>query len=112
MLGYWAGEFANSYVLARLKILMNGRMLWVRTISSTIVGEGVDTAIFVSVGLGGILSPSLLVDTALAAWIVKVAYEAAATPLTYLLVGFLKRQEGFDQFDSRTDFNPFRLSAP
>ncbi len=86
-------------------------MLWVRTISSTIVGEGVDTAIFVSVGLGGILSPSLLVDTAIAAWIVKVAYEAA-TPMTYLLVGFLKREEGFDQFDGRTNFNPFKLSTP
>lgn len=71
-----------------------------------------DTEVFVSVGLGGILSPSILVDTAVAAWIIKVAYEAAATPMTYLLVGFLKRQEGFDQFDSRTDFNPFKLSTP
>jgi uncharacterized integral membrane protein (TIGR00697 family) len=112
ILGYWAGEFSNSYVLARLKLLMNGRMLWVRTISSTIVGEGVDTLIFVTVGFGGILSPSILVDTAIAAWIVKVSYEVAATPLTYLLIGFLKRQEGLDQFDSRTNFNPFKFSAP
>lgn len=111
-LGYWAGELANSYVLAKVKILMNGRRLWVRTISSTIVGEGVDTAIFIGVGFWGILSPATLVETAVAAWIVKVAYEAAATPLTYLLIGLLKRQEGFDQFDTRTDFNPFRFSAP
>ena len=111
ILGYWVGEFSNSYVLAKLKVLMNGSMLWVRTISSTIVGEGADTLIFVTVGFWGVLSPSILTETAIAAWIIKVAYEVAATPLTYLLIGFLKRREGLDQFDSRTNFNPFKLSA-
>ena len=111
ILGYWAGEFSNSYVLAKVKLLMNGRMLWVRTISSTIVGEGVDTLFFVTVAFGGILSPSILRDTAIAAWTVKVSYEVAATPLTYLLIGFLKRQEGLDQFDCHTNFNPFKFSG-
>lgn len=107
---YLAGEFANSYVLARLKIATAGRWLWVRTIGSTIVGEGLDSALFVTLAFGGTVPSSALAGVVLGQWWVKTAYEAAATPLTYAVVGWLKSREQVDTFDYDTDFNPLHLS--
>jgi uncharacterized integral membrane protein (TIGR00697 family) len=109
--GYLVGELMNSFVLAKIKVLTGGRKLWLRTISSTIVGEGVDTALFVTVAFVGVFPGELLVKTAVSGWLFKVAYEIAATPLTYGVVNYLKRQEGFDPFDRKTNFSPFRFGA-
>jgi uncharacterized integral membrane protein (TIGR00697 family) len=111
ILGYWAGEFSNSYVLAKMKIRMNGRHLWMRTIGSTMVGEGVDTIIFVLVAFYNIFPTGLLIPTIISGYIFKVAYEIIATPITYKVVAFLKKREGVDVYDRNTDFNPFRLES-
>ena len=108
---YLAGEFLNSFVMARLKIATRGRWLWTRTISSTLLGQGVDSAIFISAAFLGVLPASALARTILSQWGFKTAYEVVATPLTYALVGFLKKQEGQDPFDTHTDFSPFRLTS-
>jgi len=105
--GYLAGEFTNSYVLAQMKIRSNGRNLWMRTIGSTLAGQAVDTALFVIIAFTAVFPPSVLVSTAVSAYVFKVAYEILATPLTYLVVGYLKRTEGVDTFDHQTNFNPF-----
>ncbi len=107
---YLAGEFANAYVLAKLKIATRGRWLWVRTIGSTIVGEGLDSLVFVTLAFAGAVPAGVLAGIVAAQWGVKVLYETAATPLTYAAVGWLKRGEGLDTFDYNTDFNPMRLS--
>lgn len=108
-LAYLAGEFANAYVLARLKIATAGRWLWVRTIGSTIVGEGLDTLVFITIAFAGTVPAPALLGIITAQWVIKVGYEAAATPLTYAAVGWLKSREGLDTFDLHTDFNPIRL---
>ncbi len=105
-IAYLIGEFLNSFVLAKLKIRTAGRFLWVRTIGSTIVGEGADSLVFLSIAFWGILPPSALGQTILAQWLFKVAYETLATPLTYLIVNWLKRSEREDYFDRGTNFNP------
>ena len=107
IIGYWAGEFANSFVLAKMKLLTKGKHLWARTISSTIAGEGVDTALFVLIGFYGVVSGPILLMAILSGYIFKVAYEAAATPITYKIVGFLKKAEGIDHYDYNTKFSPF-----
>ncbi len=107
---YLVGEFANAFVLARMKVMTQGRWLWSRTIGSTIVGEGIDSLIFVSIAFAGTVSGHQLVRTMITAWLVKTAYEALVTPLTYFVVNFLKRTEGVDTFDTSTDFSPMRLS--
>jgi len=96
---YLVGELANAFVLARLKVLTEGRLLWTRTIGSTVVGQGLDSAIFVALAFWGILPPAALLLTIATQWLIKVAYETLVTPLTYAVVGFLKRQEGQDVFD-------------
>jgi queuosine precursor transporter len=101
---YLVGELVNSAVLARMKVATGGRFLWTRTIGSTVVGEGLDSAIFVTLAFAGTGTP--LVDPILTTWAIKVAYETAATPLTYALVNTLKRREGVDVFDRDTSFNP------
>lgn len=101
---YLVGELVNSAVLARMKVATGGRFLWARTIGSTIVGEGLDSAIFVTLAFAGTGTP--LVDPILTTWAIKVAYETAATPLTYALVNTLKRREGVDVFDLDTNFSP------
>ncbi len=106
---YLSGEFLNSYVMARLKVRTEGRFLWLRTISSTIVGEGINSTIFITLAFFGILSPPELLVTILAQWGFKVVYEALATPLTYAVVRFLKRAENEDYFDHGTDFNPVKF---
>lgn len=107
--GYLAGEFANAFVLAKLKLLTRGRWLWMRTIGSTVVGQGFDTAIFVTLAFAGGVPAGVLLTIVAGQWTVKVAYEALATPLTYAAVGWLKSREHADTFDYDTDFNPIRL---
>ena len=108
---YVAGEFLNSFVMARLKVATHGRWLWTRTISSTLLGQGLDSAIFIAGAFAGILPAGILVRTILYQWGFKTAYEVLATPLTYALVSFLKRAEQQDPLDVSTNFNPFRLAS-
>jgi len=109
LVAYLIGEFANAYVLARLKIATAGRWLWIRTIGSTIVGEGLDSLVFVVLAFAGAVAGGALVVIVVNQWLIKVLYEALATPLTYAAVGWLKSRERSDVFDVHTDFNPLRL---
>ena len=105
-LAYLVGEFLNAFVLAQLKLKTQGRLLWVRTIGSTLVGQGADSAIFISAAFWGILPPAAVASAVLSQWVFKCVYEALATPLTYAVVNSLKRVEGLDVFDRETDFRP------
>ena len=105
--GYLVGEFTNSFVLARMKILTRGRWLWTRTIGSTIVGEGLDTLIFITLAYIG--TPSFVLIMILYHWLVKTGIEALATPFTYAVVNFLKKKEAIDTYDYKTKFNPFLI---
>jgi len=107
---YLVGEFANSFVLAKLKIKTKGRFLWTRTIGSTIVGEGLDALVFITIAFGGTMSWALIGGIILTHWLVKTGYEVVATPFTYMVVNFLKRKEGLDTYDHDTDFNPFLVT--
>jgi len=109
-IAYLFGEFLNSYVLAQLKIRTAGRLLWLRTITSTIVGEGVDSAIFISIAFWGIIEPASLTTAILSQWAFKVSYETLVTPLTYLIVTKLKEVEQVDHYDNDTNFNPLSLA--
>jgi hypothetical protein len=106
---YLGSEFANSFVLAKMKIMTKGRWLWTRTIGSTLVGQGIDTLIVLPIAFWGVLPPPALGIMILSHWLVKSAYEAIATPLTYVVVGYLKRKEGVDVYDYEIDFNPLRV---
>ena len=106
---YLGGEFLNAFVLAKLKLRTGGRHLWLRTIGSTLVGQALDSAVFVVVAFAGVLPTEALVAAAVSQWAAKSLYEALATPLTYLVVGFLKRSEGVDHYDRQTRFNPLAL---
>jgi queuosine precursor transporter len=108
---YLVGEFANAIVLARLKVATQGRWLWLRTIGSTVVGQGLDSVVFVALAFAGSVPAAALAGVAVAQWAVKVAYEAAATPLTYAAVAWLKAREHVDVLDAHTDFNPLRLGG-
>jgi uncharacterized integral membrane protein (TIGR00697 family) len=108
---YLCGEFLNAFVLARLKIFTNGRFLWMRTIGSTVIGQGVDSAVFITLAFAGVQPWSLLLVIIRDLWIVKVAYEILATPVTYAIVTFLKRVEGVDTYDRNTSFAPLPLRA-
>jgi len=105
-LAYLVGEFANSFVLAKMKIATKGRWLWTRTIGSTLVGEGLDSLVFMTLAFAGTIPAGALLLAILTQWLVKSAYEAVVTPLTYIVVNFLKRREGLDAFDYDTRFNP------
>jgi uncharacterized integral membrane protein (TIGR00697 family) len=108
LLGYWAGEFSNSVTLSRLKVIMGGRFLWVRTIGSTLVGELVDSLIFVLIAsLTGVFGWEIFVSLVLTNYLLKCLIEALMTPLTYLAVGKLKKAEGIDTYDVGIRFNPF-----
>ena len=107
LIAYWAGEFSNAYVMARMKLRTKGKRLWTRTISSTIVGQGVDTIVVMLLAFGGTLNLSLIGNLIVSGYLGKVLHEAAATPATYAVVNFLKRKEGVDVFDYSTQFNPF-----
>ena len=104
--GYLVGEFANSMVLSRLKVATEGRMLWARTISSTLVGQGLDSVVFITLAFIGTVAGGSLVELMITVWVFKVVYEAAATPMTYAVVGYVKRREGMDVFDRGASMNP------
>ena len=106
-LAYLVGEFANSFVLAKMKIATNGRWLWVRTIGSTLVGQGLDSLVFMTLSFIGTIPLHVLSGAIVVQWLSKSAYEAIVTPLTYGVVNFLKKREGVDVFDRGTRFNPF-----
>lgn len=111
LVSFWAGEFANSYTMARMKLLTNGSMLWTRTIGSTIVGQAVDTTLVVLLTFGGTIPLSTLGNMILTAYLLKVAYEVLATPFTYLVIHWLKVVERSDVFDRKENFNPFSFSG-
>ena len=113
MVAFWAGEFANSFVLAKLKVLTEGRHLWLRTIGSTFVGQGLDSLIFYPLAFYGLAGwpPEQLMQVVLSQWLIKTAWEALLTPVTYAVVGGLKRREGVEVFDRGTDFSPFGRSV-
>jgi queuosine precursor transporter len=109
VVAFWAGEFVNSIVLAKLKVLTQGRYLWTRTISSTVFGQGVDSLLFYPLafwGASGWTNDAVL-TVMVTNWALKVLWEVLLTPVTYAVVGYLKRKEGVDVFDERTDFTPF-----
>ena len=110
MTAFWAGEFVNSFVMAKMKIWTSGRHLWTRTIGSTIVGEGVDSLIFYPLAFLGAAgwTTALVLKVLVTQWVLKVSWEVFLTPVTYAIVGFLKRREGIDVFDEGTSFTPFR----
>ncbi len=110
MLGYFAGEFCNSYVLSKMKVWSQGRHLWIRTIGSTIVGEAIDSVIFVMIAFWGIFPPDAIVSVIWSGYILKVAVEVVLTPVTYAVVAWLKRAEGIDTYDRGISYNPFHLS--
>jgi hypothetical protein len=107
LVAYWAGEFTNSYTLARLKVLTKGRFLWTRTLGSTITGQFVDTVLLVLIAFWGVMPHGKIVAMIASSYGFKVVYETLATPLTYVVVRRLKRVEGVDTFDRGTNFNPF-----
>ena len=109
IVAFWCGDFVNSYVLAKLKVLTGGRHLWTRTIGSTAVGQGVDSVLFYPIAFLGIWEPGTMWKVIAFNWAFKVSVEVLFTPLTYAIVNWLKRAEGEDYFDSRTDFTPFSL---
>ena len=111
IVAFWAGEFANSYVLARMKVWTKGRHLWTRTIGSTFVGQGVDSLIFYPLAFYGVWDTGTLLLVLLTQFALKVGWEALLTPVTYAVVGWLKRREGIDAYDTDTDFTPFRVSV-
>ena len=107
IIAFWAGEFANSFVLARMKLWTQGRMLWTRTIGSTIVGQGVDSLIFYPLAFLGIWETATVVQVLVTNYLLKVVWEIVLTPVTYRVVAWFKRAEGMDVFDTKTDFTPF-----
>lgn len=111
LVAYLCGEFLNSFVLAKLKIATRGRMLWMRTIGSTLLGQGLDTVIFISIAFAGVLPFPVLRTVIRDQWILKVLYEIVATPLTYAVVTWLKRREGVDTYDRDTNFSPLALGG-
>ena len=107
MAGYFSGEFSNSFILARMKVLTKGKWLWMRTIGSTLVGEAVDTVLFLVIGFLGVLSTDLLWSVAVSNYLFKCGLEAVMTPVTYRIVNWLKKAEEVDYYDVGTNFNPF-----
>ena len=111
LMGFWAGEFVNSFVLAKLKLITSGRFLWMRTIGSTVIGEIADSAIFYPVAFFGVWSNEQVISVMIGNYFIKVLWEVLATPFTYIIVNFLKRAEHEDYYDRDTDFNPFTLET-
>lgn len=107
LIAFFAGEFSNSYVLAKMKIATSGKWLWARTIGSTIVGELLDTLLFVVIAFWGILPNELLITIIVSNYLFKTGVEVIFTPITYKIVGFLKKNEQEDYYDRETNFNPF-----
>ena len=107
MLAFWAGEFVNSFVLAKMKIWTKGKLLWTRTIGSTIFGQAMDSAIFYPVAFLGVWETKDVITVMITNWALKVGWEAVLTPVTYVVVGWLKDREGVDVYDEGTEFSPF-----
>ena len=108
---FFVGEFANSFVLAKMKVKTSGRHLWARTIGSTVVGEGVDSLVFYPVAFLGVWENNLVLTVMMSNYVIKVLWEAIVTPVTYQVVGFLKRAEQEDYYDVDTDFTPFSIEV-
>ncbi len=111
LIAFWAGEFVNSYVLAKIKLWMEGRHLFVRTIGSTVAGQLIDSLLFYTLAFYGIWSTEQLLLVMVSNYAIKVLWEALMTPVTYVIVGFLKRREHEDVFDRDTNFTPFSLKT-
>lgn len=111
LIAYWAGEFTNSYILAKMKIYTKGKWLWTRTIGSTLVGELVDSVLFVSIAFIGVLNPGVVLAIIISNYLFKTGVEVIMTPLTYKVVSFLKKEEKEDAFDDKTNFNPFLIAG-
>lgn len=111
IVAFWAGEFVNSYVMARMKIWTQGKHLWTRTIGSTLVGQGVDSLIFYPLAFWGVWENEAVITVMVTNWGLKVLWEVVLTPVTYAVVGWLKRKEGVDLFDEGTDFSPFKTQV-
>lgn len=111
LIAFWAGEFVNSYVLAKIKLWMEGRHLYIRTISSTVAGQAIDSLLFYSIAFYGVWSSEQLLLVMVSNYAIKVIWEALMTPLTYVIVGFLKKREHEDVFDRDTNFTPFSLKT-
>jgi queuosine precursor transporter len=111
IIAFWAGEFVNSYVMARMKIWTQGRHLWSRTIGSTFVGQGVDSLIFYPLAFWGVWENSAVLTVMVTNWGLKVLWEVVLTPVTYVVVGWLKEREGVDVFDEGTNFSPFKTQV-
>ncbi|HXC52158.1 MAG TPA: queuosine precursor transporter [Candidatus Limnocylindrales bacterium] len=109
MLAFWAGDFLNSFVLAKMKVWTQGKYLWTRTIGSTAAGQAIDSLIFYPVAFWGLWDPATMMSAIAFNYVLKVSWEAINTPVTYAIVGFLKRAENEDWFDNQTDFTPFSL---
>ncbi|MEZ5757241.1 MAG: queuosine precursor transporter [Emcibacteraceae bacterium] len=111
LLAFFVGEIINAYVMARMKLLTRGKYLWTRTIGSTIVGQGADSLIFYPVAFFGIWNNDVLITVMFSNFLIKVSWEAILTPVTYKIVGFLKKVEGVEIFDDKTDFTPFKITT-
>ena len=109
-IAYLVGEFANSFILAKMKIKTNGRFLWARTIGSTVIGQGLDAMAFIVIAFAGTMPFATLASIIVTHWLVKTVYEVVATPITYTVVNFLKKKEGIDTYDYDTDFNPLLIT--
>jgi uncharacterized integral membrane protein (TIGR00697 family) len=109
LIAFWAGEFANSYVMAKLKVATNGRYLWTRTIGSTVAGQAVDTALVITLTFGGTVNNRTILSMIVTGYLLKVAYETLATPMTYAVIYALKKAEGGEVMDTHTSFNPFHI---
>lgn len=111
LVAYWCGEFTNSYTLAKMKLWTGGKMLWSRTVGSTVTGQFADTMLLVAIGFAGTAPVGTLFNFFVTSYMGKVLYEVIATPATYAVVAFLKRSEGLDAFDYKSDFNPFHTGT-
>ncbi len=110
LIAFWAGEFANAYVMAKMKVMSEGKHLWQRTIGSTVVGQGVDSLLFYPIAFLGVWSFNQVIAVLTVNYLLKVIWEAVLTPVTYAVVGWLKRAEGKEVFDTDTDFTPFSVT--
>ena len=110
-IAYLTGEFINAFILAKMKIATKGRYLWTRTIGSSIVGQAIDTVLFVTIAFSGVIPANLLMYMIISNYVFKIAFEVLATPFTYAAVGLVKKVDDVDYYDKDTDFNPFKISV-
>jgi queuosine precursor transporter len=111
LIAFWAGEFANSFVMSKMKLMTGGKYLWTRTVGSTVVGQGVDTVLVMTLAFAGTAPALTILNVIISGYLAKVTYEILATPMTYAIVNFLKRNEGVDTFDRGVSFSPFKADV-